>query len=125
MEPLIIKATDSTPNITMDKVKGVFEISGNSLPENVIAFYEPAMKWVKEYVNNPNPSTNLVFKLTYLNTASSKTIYSLMSLLEPLVDKGNKIQIDWWYMEIDEDTLEAGKEYEGMVNIPFKFFQLG
>jgi hypothetical protein len=122
MEPLIINATDSTPSIVLDKTKGIFEITGNSLPENVLAFYEPAISWIKSYINEPNDNTTLVFKLTYLNTASSKTIFSLMALLEQLIDKGKPVQIDWWYMEIDEDTLEAGKEYEGMLKIPFKFF---
>lgn len=121
MEPLIIKATESTPSVTLDKANGIFEISGNSLPENVIAFYEPVFNWINNYITNPNPSTNFVFKLTYFNTASSKTIFSILSLLESLLNKGYKIQIDWCYMEIDEDTLDAGKEYAGVVKIPFNF----
>jgi hypothetical protein len=123
MEPLQIKATDSTPNVILDKVNGIFEISGNSLPENVMAFYEPVLNWIKSYIKDPNPSTTFVFKLTYFNTASSKTIFSLLSTLEPLIEKGYKVQIDWCYMEVDEDTLDAGKEYASVVKVPFNFLK--
>jgi hypothetical protein len=123
MEPLLIKATDSTPNVILDKDKSIFEISGNSLPENVMKFYDPILNWIKAYIKDPNPSTTFVFKLTYFNTASSKTIFSLLSSLVPLAEKGYKIQIDWCYLEVDEDTLDAGKEYASVVKLPFNFLK--
>jgi hypothetical protein len=121
MGPLIIKATDSTPGVYLDKDKGIFEISGNSLPEDVTKFYNPVFDWLRKYIEEPNPSTLLVFKLTYFNSASSKTIFSLLSLMENLMIKGAQVRVDWCYMEVDEDTLDAGKEYAGMVKIPFTF----
>lgn len=123
MEPLIIKATESTPGIYLDKDKGIFEISGNSLPEDVTKFYNPIFDWLRKYIEEPNPSTLLVFKLTYFNSASSKTIFSLLSLMENLFTKGAQVKVDWCYMEVDEDTLDAGKEYAEMVKIPFTFKQ--
>lgn len=123
MEPLIIKATDSTPAINLNKDKGLFEISGNSLPEDVTKFYNPVFDWLRKYIEEPNPSTLLVFKLTYFNSASSKTIFSLLSLMENLLIKGALVKVDWCYMEVDEDTLDAGKEYAAMVKIPFTFKQ--
>jgi hypothetical protein len=121
MEPLIIKPTDSTPSITLDKATGIFEIKGNSLPEDVTSFYQPVLNWVKSYVAGPNQTTIFTFKLTYLNTASSKIVFSILSLLEPLVDKGIGIKIDWYYIENDEDTCDIGKEYADLVKIPFSF----
>ncbi len=121
MGPLIIKTTDSTPGIYLDKDKGIFEISGNSLPEDVTKFYNPVFDWLRKYIEEPNPSTLLVFKLTYFNSASSKTIFSLLSLMENLFTKGAQVKVDWCYMEVDEDTLDAGKEYASMVKIPFTF----
>lgn len=123
MGPLIIKATESTPGIYLDKDKGIFEISGNSLPEDVTKFYNPVFDWLRKYIEEPNPSTLLVFKLTYFNSASSKTIFSLLSLMENLFTKGGQVKVDWCYMEVDEDTLDAGKEYAEMVKIPFTFKQ--
>lgn len=121
MEPFIVNATDSTPGIIFDKDKDIFEMSGNSLPEDVTKFYQPVFDWLKKYIENPNPSTNFVFKLTYFNSASSKTIFALIALFETLIKKGFHVTIEWCYMEIDEDTLDAGKEYASMVKIPFTF----
>jgi hypothetical protein len=121
MEALIITSTDSTPGVIFDKEKGIFEMSGNSLPEDVTKFYQPIFDWLKKYIENPNLNTNFVFKLTYFNSASSKTIFSLISVIETLLNKGYQASIDWCYMEIDEDTLDAGKEYASMVKVPFNF----
>jgi hypothetical protein len=121
MEPLILKSTDATPSIILDKTAGIFEIKGNSLPEDVTSFYHPVLEWFKKYQFEPNPTTLVTFKLTYLNTASSKTVFTIITLLEPLIDKGKMVKIDWYYIDNDEDTYEIGKEYSELVKIPFQF----
>lgn len=121
MEPLFLKPTGSTPTIKLDKTGNIFEFSGNSLPEDVATFYEPVFEWIRNYIADPNPQTNLLFKLTYLNTASSKIIFSLIALFEPMVDKGQNVKVSWCYIDNDEDTLETGKEYDELLNVPFTF----
>lgn len=121
MEPLNINPTGSTPTVILDKAKNKFQFLGNSLPEDVATFYQPIIEWIKNYIADPNPSTLLLFKLTYLNTASSKTIFTIISLFESLVDKKIDVQVNWCYIENDEDTLETGKEYEELLKVPFVF----
>ena len=60
MEALIIKETNDTPAITFDKENNRFEIKGKSLPENVNSFYEPVLKWLEQYFENPNPKTEYI-----------------------------------------------------------------
>ena len=38
MEALILKKTEDTPAIHLDKAAGIFEFSGKSLPEDVTSF---------------------------------------------------------------------------------------
>jgi len=38
MEPLIIKETSNTPEVTLNKNSNKFEITGTSVPENVMFF---------------------------------------------------------------------------------------
>jgi hypothetical protein len=121
MEPLSIKPTNATPSILLDKAAGIFEIKGNSLPEDVATFYDPVLDWIRKYCLDPNPLTTLTFKLTYLNTASSKIIFTYISILEPLVDKGKNVRVNWYYIENDEDTFDLGKEYSELLKIPFVF----
>ena len=117
METLKIAKTDDTPGITLDKALGTFEISGRSLPEDAVDFFEPAFVWLRAYAKAPNPATAFVFKLEYLNTASSKIVQDLLSLLEQI--KG--VKIVWYYAEDDEDMEDAGHEFSELVEIPFEY----
>jgi hypothetical protein len=117
MKPLIIEATDETARIIFDKDKGVFEITGRSLPEDSAEFFEPVLEWVKEYKKDPNPSTEVVFKLDYFNTASSKFIQDILAQLEGV----DGVKVSWYYFEDDESMEEAGTEFSEFVHIPFEF----
>jgi hypothetical protein len=117
MNALDLEGTQDTPHIVLDKDKGVFEVSGRSLPEDVIEFYTPVVEWLKAYAKAPNAKTVFTFKLDYFNTASSKLILELLNTLKEI----NGIQVEWYYQEDDEDILDAGKEFSEQVTIPFDF----
>lgn len=112
-----LEGTEDTPRIILDKENGIMEISGRSLPEDSTEFYKPVLKWVGQYAQNPNDTTNFVFKLEYFNTASSKLLLDLLYALEDI--KGIKVQ--WYFSEDDEDMEEAGQEFSELVEIPFEF----
>lgn len=117
MENLKIEGTDDTPVVVLDKDKAFFEISGRSLPEDVLQFYEPVINWVKMYAKEANATTAFSFKLDYFNTASSKVLLDLISRLKDI----NGTRIVWYYNEDDEEILDAGKEFSEQVDIPFEF----
>ena len=76
METLIIEATDETPKIVLDQSNMEFELSGRSLPEDVVSFYQPVMDWLEKLESQPIENMEFSFKLDYFNTASSKLICS-------------------------------------------------
>jgi hypothetical protein len=117
MTTLNIPPTDETAQVVLDKENGLFEITGRSLPEDSAEFFEPVLAWVKEYKKDPNPSTEIIFKLDYFNTASSKFIQDILAILEGM--KGLKVV--WYYLEDDESMEEAGNEFSEFVDIPFEF----
>ena len=121
MEALIIPEGQSTPSISLDSDKGKIEILGNSLPEDVLGFYSPVIKWVEAYVQNPNPKTEIHIKLSYFNSSSSKSILDILSLFEELVDLNLSVEVIWHYLDLDEDMLSTGKEFESMLKMPFQF----
>jgi len=121
MDALIIKEDEGIPKIILDKERNIFEISGNSLPEDIIGFYLPVYKWIEEYSKQPNPVTKLVVKLNYFNSSSSKAILDIIYNLAEISYKGFKVEVEWHYMEMDDDNLLTGKEFEGFAKIPFKF----
>ena len=117
MEPIKLNATSDTPKVTCD-AEGTVSIVGKSLTEDPFAFYKPILDWIKEVKGE-----NLIIEiqLEYLNTSSSKQIYNLLKLARE--NRWRKtILIKWYYEANDEDGFELGKEFESMLDIPFKLF---
>ena len=121
MEALRIEPTDDCPFVLFDPDNNKFEISGKSLPEDVITFYEPLLDWLEEYKSAPLDKTVFDFKLIYFNTASSKMILDVLLVLEEIKEEGKDILIKWHSLSNDEDMQEAGEEYADMVEIDFEY----
>lgn len=120
MDVISIKGTQETPEVLLDSSKGVFELSGKSLPEDVKEFYNPILKWFEEYSKSPNKQTILKIKMDYFNTASSKMILELFEVVQKVHASGNETIIEWYYQEDDEDMQDAGQDYSDLIEIPFK-----
>lgn len=117
MDIFNLAGTQETPAITLDKKKGLFEISGRSIPEDAALFYEPVIKWIQRYAKEPNRQTRFVFRLEYFNTSSAKQILDVLYALEGI----EGMTIEWYFDEDDEDMEEAGQEFAELVKIPFLF----
>lgn len=123
MEALIINKTEDTPQVEFDVNKGIFAISGRSLPENAIDFYRPVFAWVDEAMQAISGKTIMVeIKLEYFNTASSKQIAKLFLQLENFIEKNN-ISIKWFYEKEDNDMLISGTQYAKFLNLKFDFIE--
>lgn len=120
MEALRYEQTDDSPEVILDQEGQRFEISGKSLPEDVVDFYQPVLNWLNEYRKSPNPRTEFSFKLIYFNTASSKLILDILMILEEMMEEGHEILVKWLSLSTDEDMQEAGREYEEMVDVRFE-----
>ena len=121
MNALYIPETDDSPKVILDKEKNHFEISGQSIPEDVSAFFKPVLDWLRDYSTDPLPETTMDLKLSYFNTASSKLLLDIFMLLEELPDSRKRVLINWHYPVYDEEMKEAGIEYSEMVDLEFRF----
>ncbi|MBN1187479.1 MAG: DUF1987 domain-containing protein [Bacteroidales bacterium] len=121
MEPYVMEGENQLPRIVLDKAKGHFEISGQSLPENVHEFYSPVIAWLDEYGKSPNPKTEVTFKMEYYNTASSKMLFAILEKFDEIFKAGHDVKIFWHYDQDDEDMLESGEDYADLVKVPFEF----
>ena len=120
MRVITIQGSDDTPKVILDADNNTFEISGRSLPEDVVAFYDPILEWLDEYAQNPLEKTVFNFKLEYFNTASSKLLLDVLLKLEDMYDAGHDVLVKWHYPDDDEDMEEAGEEYADIVEVPFE-----
>ena len=68
---LAIAGTEDTPKILFDHEQEKYEISGRSLPEDVLSFYQPVLEWFDTFSKSASKGLKLEIKLEYFNTASS------------------------------------------------------
>ncbi len=120
METLIVKPTTKTPVIKFDMKNGRLEISGKSIPENAAEFYKPLKEYLARYIeDNKALPTQVDIYLEYFNTASSKYLLDVFRLLEVFYYRGNKVTVNWYYEEDDDDMYAAGEDYKALVTLPF------
>jgi SiaC family regulatory phosphoprotein len=120
MRPMKINGTEEQPTIILDRTSSRFEFHGKSMLEDARAFFKPVMEWIDEYAENPNERTEIVYKMTYFNTSSSKLILDMMRKFATIYQNGHDIEVHWYYFEDDEDMLEAGEIYAERVKVPMK-----
>jgi|TARA_B110000211_G_C13822304_1_gene439806 hypothetical protein len=116
-----IERSRKTPEVCFDASEGRLTISGRSIPENSIQFYRPVIEWVDRMVAQSIATPILVFvQLEYFNTSSSKCLLDLFKRLE----KMTSAEVHWHYDSDDEDMLEAGEDYDHIVEVPFRFIEV-
>jgi len=87
LKNILIEQTHKTPLFDLNNFSGELIISGKSIPENAISTYQPVLSWIKEYILQPKPITNLRLKMEYFNTSSliwiSKILTTLTKISNP------------------------------------------
>lgn len=121
MEKITLTGTFETPAVILDSEQGIIELSGRSLPEDTIQFFKPVLNWVDEFLQHPSPKAEILIKLEYFNTATSKVLLNLLTRFE---NAKAPVEVKWFHFEEDEDMLESGKEFEELVKLPFSFHAL-
>lgn len=119
MEDIKIVGSPKTPEVDFSAAEGHFILSGRSIPENSVEFYSSILNWLDTYSSNPGSKTVLDVKLEYFNTSSSKCILDVFKKLESIRKNGSNVEVNWFYESDDEDMLEAGEDYDAIIDIPF------
>jgi hypothetical protein len=130
MNALIIEKTEFTPRINFDPEARIFEFEGVSRPENVSIFYTAVIDWMTDYESElykinvsggKKFGINIVFKLSYFNSASAKMIFMLLESFVRIKNMGFSFNIDWYYEEGDDQMLDDGHELSEAIEMPFNF----
>ena len=122
MKNLKVNSTPKTPEVYFGAKEGELILTGISVPENSLGFYNPLIDWLKEYAKNPATTTNFVFKLAYINTSSLQALYDLLYLLDDMNGKSSKVIISWYYLKDDDDMKEVGEDLQEALATNFSFF---
>ena len=122
MDDLFIEATKKTPEVRTS-CKGHIHISGRSIPEDPIKFYEPLKLWIEEYSKNPAPQTEICVQLEYFNSGTSKILLTLLRQLVELKPR-SEVKIKWCYESGDDDIYERGDYFSSLLETEFEFIEI-
>jgi uncharacterized protein YutE (UPF0331/DUF86 family) len=130
IKKLLIEKTDCSPGVLFDYHNNIFEISGESRPNDVAGFYGTLLKWLDDFnsylagQNSVIEPFNFNFRIDYFNSSSAKYILDFCKKLSSLRTCGYNVNVKWHYKEDDEDMLDAGKEMSRIAKFPFSFIQI-
>jgi len=119
---LYIKGTSKTPDV--DFSSGVIQLSGRSIPEDAVAFYQPLIRWVEAYIQNPEKLTKVNFRIEYINSGSNRFIYSILKLFDECHRKGHNVAITWYYEEDDDTIRSLGKDFQSLLKVPIQLVEV-
>jgi len=123
MKNLNIADTKNTPEVSFDIQSGVFSIVGESYPETAMVFYQEVIDWLKAFSAQNTKPVEMNFKLSYLNTSSSKCILNIINVMEAMHGKGVPVKVNWYYKEDDEDMKISGDEFAEDMTVQFNVIQ--
>jgi len=118
---LLIQKTLNTPLIKFDD--GVLVISGRSIPENAISFFEPLFKFIADYTKKPFPITEVNVLLEYANSSTNRSLMTVFTLLEKIYENGSNVTINWYFENGDELMLELGNDFKAILRLPFSIHE--
>jgi hypothetical protein len=111
------KPTKRAPWILLEP--GKIFIMGRSIPENPGEFYRPVHEWVSEYVNNYSGITKIILGFEYINTSSTKWVFTILRTISEMESHGADAKVIWYYEQGDEDMSELGFILRSLVECPF------
>ena len=117
-----ITATEDSPKIEFNKTAGTLHISGKSLPEDAFTFYQTALEWLNSYTLHAPQNTTAEVKLEYFNTASSKQIFKILTLLKEL-SKTKSVSVKWFYDKGDKDMKLSGERFSKLCELPLELIE--
>jgi hypothetical protein len=121
MMQFFIQRTLNTPLIKFED--GVLVISGRSIPENSISFFEPLFKFIAEYTKKPYPLTEVNVLLEYANSSTNRSLMAVFTLLEKIYENGCNINVNWYYENGDELMFELGSDFKSILRLPFSIHE--
>ena len=106
-----------TPWIILEP--GRIFIMGRSIPENTSDFYRPVFDWISNYSQDYSEKTKIEFGFEYINTSSTKWIFSILKELSEMKELAINARVIWYYELGDEDMCELGFILRSLVECSF------
>lgn len=119
LHPLIVEATEDTPEVYFSASEGVFRLKGRSLPENAWQFYQPLIEWTRSYCSMYCQDTRIELHMDYFNSSSGRFLFEILTIMElESLDK-SRFHVYWYAESEDELMIEKGEELQSLLDLAF------
>lgn len=121
MEEFLLEASERHPEIQLRD--GYISIKGHSIPQDPRKIYKPVQQWVKAYVKDPPPQTEVSLHIDFSDSGSTKAIYDILKTLAICKNMNDEIEMDfnWIYLKDDDAIKELGEFLESRLNVRFNY----
>ena len=107
---IYIPRTMESPEVDFKFSNNILNLTGEAYPENAGEFFTPLLFALKSYLaKRDGILIQFNFRLTYFNSASTKMLYSIFSLLNETACTSNQVILNWHHDEDDDTILEYGQ----------------
>jgi hypothetical protein len=111
MTPMNAVRTENTPEIIFDTPSNSLYIEGECYPENPAAFFQPFLAAVQAYLEHNRPARfHARFRLSYVNSASTKSMRQLFIAFNEAAKVGCSVDIDWEFDQDDDAIQDLGED---------------
>lgn len=122
MKDLTIDKTAKTLEVSC--TAGRLEFAGCSITNDPKVFFNPIKNWIKEYIKKPKKLTEVNLKFDYIDTASVKYVFDILTELKELHARdGYSVLVNWYFDYDDPEILELGEIIQGKMGMPFNFIE--
>jgi hypothetical protein len=106
MSVIRAERTQVTPEVVFSMVDNKLHISGECYPENPLPFFTPIVGALKSHLTTVKPKTfEAHMHLQYVNSASTKGLQSIISVLNDAGVAGSQVLV-YWAHDPEDDALE-------------------
>lgn len=111
MQAIKAARTDSTPEIIFNPVHNTLFIAGECYPENPNLFFQPIIGAIQSHFEGKLPAKFYTrIRLSYVNSASTKSMRHLFMVLNEAAHAGCAVDIDWEFDEEDDAIQDLGED---------------
>jgi hypothetical protein len=112
MSDLNIAATDRTPEIQLSVEQGIFNMRGESFPEDVAAFYGQVILAIDGLSSSMPRPLAVNVAMVYINSSSIKAMFRIFEGLENIRKNGHPLTITWHFQDDDDIMQELGEDFK-------------
>lgn len=111
MQVMKIVRTEHTPHLILDQTAGTLHVEGECYPENPALFFQPLLATMQDYFDGGSVKTfKARIRLSYVNSASTKSMRQLFMILNEAAKQGCNVDIDWEFDEDDDAVQDLGED---------------